>query len=284
MRRERSHNPPHADASIAAGKGQRAPIGPGIGSGSVAVAWAILSCVGLCGLCSAQIEDPTPAPESTPENTPKNTPTDADSKTGPLPSLDELLGLAGDEAVETDDATSEPAMDPALDQQAQSLERKLTAQEAADELSQAIQLMDDTAARLAQPGGTGLTTQRLQEDILRKLDMLISNAEQNKGQGSGKSSGSKSSQSSPSSAPGSQQSGAQAMSSQGQGDTESMPSAGTDAALGPQRLLDASAWGSLPDRLREALQQGLNEPFSAAYRSLTESYYRKLAEEAEDER
>ena len=40
-------------------------------------------------------------------------------------------------------------------------------------------------------------------------------------------------------------------------------------------------WGDLPPRLREQLIQGMRERFSLIYRSLTEDYYRCLAEEAQ---
>lgn len=124
--------------------------------------------------------------------------------------------------------------------------------------------MDDTAARLTQRGGTGLETQRLQEDILRKLDTVIEAAQQNQGQGSGSSAGSQSQQSRQSSDPGKQQSGgSQSAPSRGEGNNASMPAEGGAAQLGPHQLLDASAWGALPDRLRESVQQGL-EPTSSA--------------------
>ena len=191
----------------------------------------------------------------------------------PLPSLDDLLGLDGGTA---DDGASPD------EQQARDLDRKLTAKDAADALTQAVQLMDDTAARLSQPGGTDLVTQRLQEDILRKLDTVIEAAQQNQGQGGGSSAGSQTQQQSQPDSPGTQKSGAQSMAGKGEGNAESMPQAGGEASAAADRqLLDASAWGALPERLRNALQQGLSDTFSATYRSLTEAYYRRLAEEAE---
>jgi hypothetical protein len=38
-------------------------------------------------------------------------------------------------------------------------------------------------------------------------------------------------------------------------------------------------WGGLPPRLRDELSEGLGEEFSPVYESLTESYYRRLAEQ-----
>lgn len=253
----------------------------------------IVACLGLSAPAApAAPGDAGPSPES-PEklSTASQPDTQSDKQTGsqsgstpdPLPSLDELLGLDNTGSNGADSLSEDQAPPP--DQQQIDLERKLTAQDAAEALSQALTLMDDTAARLSRPGGTGLETQRLQEDILRKLDTVIEAAQQNQGQGSGSSAGAQSRQSTQNSDPGKQQSGgAQSSSSRGQGNTESMPAQGGAAELGPQQLLDASAWGALPDRLRDSVRQGLSDKFSAAYRSLTEAYYRRLAEEAEGER
>jgi hypothetical protein len=38
-------------------------------------------------------------------------------------------------------------------------------------------------------------------------------------------------------------------------------------------------WGRLPPRVRDAVRQGFRDPMSAAYRRLTQEYYRRLAEE-----
>lgn len=193
--------------------------------------------------------------------------------TGGLPSLDELLGL--DE--------SEDGADGAADgQRVRELERKLTAQEAAQALEQAVQLMDDATAEIA-GRGVGLTAQRLQEDILLKLDQVIESAQQNQGGGGSSSSGS-SSQSQQSSQPGKQQSGGQASGRSPESSEASMPPGGTEASLRPSSLPDAASWGALPERLRGALEQGSGDTFSSAYRRLTEAYYRKLAERAQEER
>lgn len=185
----------------------------------------------------------------------------------PLPSLDELLGLEED---------SQPEENRELD-------RLLTAREASEELVQAAQLMEDSAELLGGPRGAGLATQRIQEDILRKLDKIIESAEQSQGQGGSPSGGMQVGDQQSSPQPGRQQSGGQSQSSRGDNTgQDSAPPLG-ETVLRPQTLMDAAAWGQLPDRLRGALQQGFSENFSAAYRRLTESYYRRLAEQAEEE-
>ncbi len=191
----------------------------------------------------------------------------------PLPSLDELLGLEDAEADEAGAADG---------QRVRELERKLTAREAAQALEQAVQLMDDATAEIA-GRGAGLTAQRLQEDILLKLDQVIASAEQNQGGGGSSSSGS-SSQSQQQSQPGKQQSGGQASGSSPESSEAAMPPGGTEASLRPSSLPDAASWGALPERLRGALEQGSGDTFSSAYRRLTEAYYRKLAERAQEER
>jgi hypothetical protein len=189
----------------------------------------------------------------------------------PLPTLDEMLGLGGER-----DRAAEERLDRALD-------RMLTAREAAEQFAEAVRLMEDSAAMLTRPGGTGLETQRVQEDILRKLDAIIASAEQNQGQGSGSGSPAPSSDPSGANRPASQSGGAEASGGRGDNTSEAMPPAARGAELRAQSLMDAAAWGALPERLRGALRQGLSEEFSAAYRRMTEAYYRRLAEQAEGE-
>ncbi|MEM1184813.1 MAG: hypothetical protein AAGI53_07390 [Planctomycetota bacterium] len=180
----------------------------------------------------------------------------------PLPSLDELLGL--EEAGEADL--------PDADQV--ELERSLTANEAAEQLEQAVDLMGDAADRLASANpDTGLPTQRLQEDILKKLDMVIDSAQQQQQQ--------QNSQSSSSSQQQQQQQQSQAAANASDSENASMPSADTDATLDPDFLADQADWGALPARTRDALLEGLSDSFSSLYRRLTEAYYRRLAQPAE---
>lgn len=187
----------------------------------------------------------------------------------PLPSLDELLGL-----VEPGETLDEDLLD--ADQA--DLERELSAEAAREQLEQAVELMGDATDRLASAtGDTGLPTQRLQEDILRRLDMVIDAAEQ---QQSSSSSGSSSSSSS-SESPTARQSQAAGQPSSGTNEAEGMPSDSTDAELDPDFLAEQADWGALPERTRDALLEGLSDSFSSLYRRLTERYYRRLAQPAE---
>ena len=188
-----------------------------------------------------------------------------------LPSLDELLGTEG--------TASENTKAPDLPKETvdEALDRLLSGQEIVDEFRAAADLMNRSARRLATSRDTGLATQRMQEDILRKLDTLIADAQQRSQQSSGSSS------SSPSQQPQSTPQPAQTSTPQsGRGDNRSAtpPPGNRTGPLGPEQAADLAAWGALPSRMRDALLQGSSDRFSATYRRLTEAYYRTLAEES----
>lgn len=207
-------------------------------------------------------------PASKPVDPPKDEPTNDDADT--LPSLDELLGLPTSEVPTETPGDDLPLTDPAD----RELDRKLSGNEIGEAFQQAVQLMDETADRLGAGRDYGLTTQRLQEDILRKLDQIIASA----GQGSGSSSSSSSSEANaPQNQPDQQQ---QSQSSKGGQSTDTgSPPSSHDGPLNPIAAASEAAWGALPTRVRDALLQGTSDPFSVMYRSMTEAYYRRLAEE-----
>ena len=194
----------------------------------------------------------------------------ADEQPNKLPSLDDLLGL------EEEEPTSDEHLDAdALDPAANDLDRRLSDEELSDEMRQAVALMEETADRLNVSGDTGLITQRLQDDILLKLDIIIKTAQQ---QSKSSSSSSSSQQEQQQQQPSQQQS-----QGQGQGDNtqENMPPGRQDGELNPLLATAQAAWGALPDRVRDSLLQGSSDRFSSLYQSLTESYYERLAEEPE---
>lgn len=183
-----------------------------------------------------------------------------------VPSLDDLLGL--------DDAgTSENANERAL-------ERKLSAKEAGEQFQQAVGLMGDAADRI---GGRdlGLQTQRIQEEIIKRLDQVIEAAKQNQGGG-----GSSRSSSDPNQNQQQPNQSSQQQQQQGQpgpsGESENMGPELTGTQLNPGVAPDGVTWGNLPDRAREAVSQGVSDRYSALYRRMTELYYRKLAEREGD--
>ncbi len=188
-----------------------------------------------------------------------------------LESLDELLGL--EQAGQGGDAPSE------LPDAAQAeLERELTQQEAAQAFEQAAALMGESASRLGELSDTGLATQRLQEDILRKLDQVIEAAKNNQQQSQSSSSSSSQQQQQPNQ-PQQQQQQQQGEASDGDNTEESTPPGRQDGQLNPEIDSARAAWGALPERVRDALYQGRSDRYSSLYERLTEAYYRRLAEE-----
>ena len=187
----------------------------------------------------------------------------------PLPSLDELLGL--DESPSDTDDQSTDATDAQL---TRTLEKD---QSVSDQFVQAVSLMKESADRLTAQHDTGIVTQRLQEDILKKLDELIDQA--SKQQSSSSSSSSSTTQQQTSQQPNKPKQ-SQSQQNQGENKGEKPPPPGQAARLGAQANLSGATWGQLPKRLRQALLQGSADRYSTLYESLTQSYYRRLAEEA----
>lgn len=189
----------------------------------------------------------------------------------PLPTLDELLGLDGE-----DEQEKKPKTDAADAE----LERVLEQQKPiADEFLEAVGLMRESAKRLSDSTDTGIVTQRLQEDILRRLDELIDRAGE---QSSSSSSSSQSDQQQQQQQQPNQQRRDESQANANDNQTESDAPGQQDARLGAQATLDGARWGNLPERLRDALLQGSSDSYSSLYKAMTESYYRRLAEEASE--
>ena len=237
------------------------------------------------------------------------------------PTLDDLLNVTPDGAA-PDEATPEPGVaDPGVADPGRAdperidpnVERLLDGDEAANRFEQAVAEMADVATRLQ--GGDqpdpGLDTQRMQEAILKKLDAVIEAAKQQQQQQQQSSSsssssgqqgepkqgdqGSQANQSQGQPEPGGEQDGGQDPSGQQAGsqqkgdqasqnaDAATRRQAGEGTPEDPRAIGEArQEWGNLPPRLRGELSDGFGEPYSPVYRSLTESYYRKLAEMAEE--
>ena len=100
------------------------------------------------------------------------------------PSIDDLLGIdddpADDEPNADDPAGDEPDdTDPKL---TRDLDKALTGQQAADQFSQAIEEMEEVAIRLGEESDPGIDTQRMQDEIILKLEQIIASAEKVKSQ------------------------------------------------------------------------------------------------------
>ncbi len=142
---------------------------------------------------------------------------------------------------------------------------------------------------------TSIDTQRMQEDIIRKLDSLISQARRQQQQQQQQQQ--QSSQDQQRQAQSRQQQQQQQMqqqanqqqrqSSQAQdaearaqdSDQNRQLPGGQAPVQRPQLDAARAAWGALPERVRDMLLQGSGEKFSPTYQQLTEEYYRRLAEQ-----
>lgn len=179
--------------------------------------------------------------------------------------LDELLGLSrapGDDGAASHDAA---------------LKRALGAEDPGEPFEQAVALMQDVVARLNQESDAGLETQRLQQDILTKLDALIDAAQQNQ-QNQRQRSRSRQQQEQQQSQQLQQQSQqAQQQAQTNQAGDPNVPR--QDGALRAPPAGSAASWGNLPEHVRNALTQGRSDRFSSLYQQLTERYYRRLAED-----
>lgn len=205
------------------------------------------------------------------------------AKPAALPSLDELLGVAPARE------TGQPAVGG--DVVRQKLDRLLGQEQAEDdEFKQAVALMDQSSTRLgsgvgeasAVAGDTSTTTQRLQEEALRKLDQLIAKARKNKSQCNSQCQESQQQKQDQQQAqPQQAQASQQEQRSQGREQSQAKLPAGKSPELRPALEAARAAWGNLPDRVRSSLVQGAGDRFSREYQRMTEEYYQRLGEQAE---
>ncbi|MCZ6834548.1 MAG: hypothetical protein O7G85_02125 [Planctomycetota bacterium] len=195
------------------------------------------------------------------------------------PSLDDLLGLDKDKQDDGAEETADREMK-------EELERELTEKQIADAFKQAVEKMKLSAELLDVKFDTGLGTQRVQEDIISKLQQLIDQAKKQNKNGSSSSSSQqqqqsqeqqqnpgKNQQQKKSQADAKNQGGSQE--SQGEAEPPPLQEGELNTILEETR----SEWGSLPDRIRNMLMQGRQEKYSSLYDRLTSEYYKKLAEE-----
>ncbi len=217
---------------------------------------------------------------------------------GGLRSLDEQLGLTpSGEAGAPSAPGAAPTNAPTPTQQ--DLRDRLSDTKLEDSFREAIALMNRAASRLSEHADTGIDTQRIQEEAIRRLEQTLSEAKKRQQQKQQQSSSSSSSQGQ--SQP--QQTDAQGQQPQ-QGEQGLTPeqraaqaaaeraarARQSDANLDPparerealRAALEASraAWGNLPERVRQSLMQGSGEKFSTVYQQMTVDYYKRLAEQS----
>jgi DNA primase len=255
-----------------------------IRTGSSTGTWSSLTAMAILTLACATvfaIDPPVPHDGSQPASPPAKKQEPPPPTSDDLPSLDEALGLEeaapSKEGVEKSPAKADSALD-----------RQLRDEAAGDEFVQAVSLMDQIAGRLESDKDTGLDTQRLQEEALRKLDKLIDDAKKNNQQQRQKKKPQQQQQQQQQNQQQQQQSSQQQQqqqNQQAQNDGEV-----TDHAKGREGQLrqltpgGSAAWGSLPEHIRSSLMQGFSDRFSSMYQEMTEAYYRRLAEDRSRDR
>lgn len=213
---------------------------------------------------------------------------DASGKTTPtarpLPDLDELLGLPAKQQQGAAEKNAPQGQRPAppVDPNKDELQRALEGQSVAEAFVEAVQEMGDVATLLREARNPGLITQRKQEEILRRLDMLIKQAEQQQQQRRQRQRQQQrqQQQAQQQQAPAQPQQAAQREQA-GKGDNvdERMPPPPQDARFAGWLEQAKARWGALPARLRDALLQGSGDAYSSLYEALTREYYRRLAEQ-----
>lgn len=278
-----------AGESVSAGK-----VGYVNGLGGVSrwllIRWCVVLSTAVCGVvvgeaggADGRVEEQGPVERVEAEK----------KKTSPTPTLDELLGVEvegqtakeGAAGKQSDEAGAGVSAGAGGSEDGE-LDKLLTGKQLSDAFGQAISMMGDASRRLGVKEGekrdAGLETQRVQEDVIKKLEQVLESLQQQGGSSSSKSKGSK--RDAQNQQP---QSTQKQKSQQGQQPSGSENSGQVNAPgleegkLGPRVEGAKSAWGALPQRVRDMLLQGAGDKFSAKYQKMTEAYYRKLAEEKE---
>ena len=204
------------------------------------------------------------------------------------PTLDELLEITPPQRAPMPDSDPESQPTPQVDPE---VSRALSGSDPGDVFDQAVRQMGQAADRLDQYRDVGLKTQRLQQGIIEKLDQVIAMARQQQQPQSGSSGSSSSSGQAQQQQGGSARNTGQGMSSGAQAAAGQGASSGGASPGGRETANEVSGtiqsnrteWGNLPARLRDELQQGINERFSSIYREMTGAYYRRLAEEGDED-
>lgn len=187
------------------------------------------------------------------------------------PTLDELLQL------EPPAQPVAPAPDQPLDEV---VSKGLQGIKTPDGLEMVLREMQEAEDNLGEQLNAGIETQRLQESALSRLDTLIAEAKKQCSVCQGGSSGSEARPENTGS-----RANAKPATKGSATDSENNDGNFSPGAVGPVgpdgRPLSQtrSEWGNLPPRLRDELVQSMRERFSLIYQSLTEAYYRRLAEE-----
>jgi hypothetical protein len=235
----------------------------------------------FAGVFSNASDDPPPAPAPEAESEVAEAEEGQDTPA----SLDDLLDLEAGEGTDSDEAAAELERRRTLDAALAEQEPEQAFRVAITEMLESVDLLRDRRS-------TGLGTQRVQERIVDRLQVLIDSARRQRQQQQQQQSSSSSSQQQQDPGRRSQQpqdgrEGQDGREQQGRNDGENQDGSSTQPpppeSTTLEGVLDESQveWGSLPPRVRDLITQGMRDQMSQLYRSLTEAYYRRMAEEAD---
>lgn len=188
---------------------------------------------------------------------------------GDLPTVDELL-----------EVPRNPRNPPSSKPDGKLIDRPVEEAESGEPFELAVEGMRQAAARLGEQEDAGIETQRIQEQVIKRLDMLISQMrrqqqQQQQQQARQQDAGSQ------------EQTRGEPNEQNTQGGQDAAQKIGNHSQTQEGQLADQpleeqfEEWGDLPPRLRDALLEGTRDIKSALYKDLTERYYLRLAEEAE---
>ncbi len=254
----------------------------------------ILLMTALASTVAAQDQAPEDDEDETPPAAEQEEPTEeqgepSDESTNPETeqddvddSLDDLLGLEEDDA-------GRSAREAAEAESQQELESALREQKAIDDaFLEAIEKMSLSANLLGDKFDSGLGTQRVQEEIIAKLDVLIQAArnQQNNSNSSSSSSASQQ-QSQPQQVRRQQQNQPQQGENTQQrnpnpanSSSEYLPTDPVEMEINEILAETDVEWGALPERKRDQLMQAMNDKPSSLYRKLTYEYFRRISDES----
>lgn len=203
------------------------------------------------------------------------------------PSLDDLLGIDGAEDAAGETSDDSEVVDPLEERRQEALDNRLNERSLAENLIAAVDDMNTAARMLGERRDPGLELQRLQLEIIRRLEAVIEEAQQQQQQQSQSSSSSSSEQQQQQQVPQQsqqqqQQEGNQQQQQSGNEGGDQQPPGRQEADL--QAMFEESnvEWGDLPERMRDMIRQGMRESVSRMYRRMTEEYYRRIAEESSE--
>jgi len=205
---------------------------------------------------------------------------DDDDRSGPT--LDELLDLAPSPASPKLDGPGDlPGKENRKGQDTDIIEA-LDALEPSDMADAMLEDMAAASVQLDAHGNAGIVTQRHQEAALVKLDAMIEEAKRNhrRRNAAGESGPAKKRQDGSAANAPRQDAGRRRAPGQQDSQDDFSPGPMRQApGTTPKHDWKADQWGNLPPRLRAELIQASRERFSALYRTLTEDFYRNLAEQ-----